>query len=271
MKTLLAAVDFSASSLNAADYAADLAVYINADLVLLNVVQVPLSVSEVPMPEPVFEEIVEVARQDMDKLSEKLALRTRGRIRISTEVQVGTMAHEMEEMIGEKEPLAILLGMKSVSKAERFFIGSNALYAIRHLSCPVLVVPEKAVFNGVRKIGLACDLENVQAAIPFHKLKELLSAFHARLDILYVSKSDKRPSPDISGSLSLQNHLNAFHPEFHFLSSDKVAQGVNNFVKENGLDLLIILPQKHGFLDLFEHKYSKEIIESMQAPVVSIR
>jgi nucleotide-binding universal stress UspA family protein len=48
MRTIIAPTDFSAVSLNAVNYAADLAVAINAELILLHVVQIPITVSEIP-------------------------------------------------------------------------------------------------------------------------------------------------------------------------------------------------------------------------------
>ena len=48
MKTIIVATDFSSTALNAANYAADMALAINADLLLLYVYQLPVSYSEVP-------------------------------------------------------------------------------------------------------------------------------------------------------------------------------------------------------------------------------
>ena len=41
MKTILAPTDFSASSINAVNYAADMALAVNAQLILINAVQFP--------------------------------------------------------------------------------------------------------------------------------------------------------------------------------------------------------------------------------------
>ena len=49
MKTILMATDFSPAALNAANYAADMALAINADMLLLHVYQIPVTFSEVPV------------------------------------------------------------------------------------------------------------------------------------------------------------------------------------------------------------------------------
>ena len=43
MKTILVATDFSSVALNATNYAADMALAINADILLLHVYQIPVS------------------------------------------------------------------------------------------------------------------------------------------------------------------------------------------------------------------------------------
>ena len=45
MRTIVAPTDFSSVSINALNYAADLAAAIEADLILLHVVQIPITVS----------------------------------------------------------------------------------------------------------------------------------------------------------------------------------------------------------------------------------
>ena len=49
MKTILVATDFSPAALNAANYAADMALAINADILLLHVYQIPVVYLEVPV------------------------------------------------------------------------------------------------------------------------------------------------------------------------------------------------------------------------------
>ena len=50
MKTIIAPTDFSPISLNAVNYAADMAVSINADLSLLYVCLLPITYGEAPYP-----------------------------------------------------------------------------------------------------------------------------------------------------------------------------------------------------------------------------
>ena len=270
MKTIIAPTDFSASSLNAVNYAADLATAIHGELILMHVVHVPLTVSEVIMPEPVFEEMVQQANKDLNKLAIRLTLRTKGKISITSEVKMGDIEHQIAEMSNSKKTFAIVMGIKNGSSIERFFIGSNTLSVERHLYSPVLIIPENVHYKGINKIGLACDLDNVASTLPFKALQEWLPAFHATLHIIHMSKR-KETDPEVTGEcISVHNHLNRFQPEFHFLTGNKLAESLSDFVKQHSIDMLIIIPKKHGFLELFNEKHASKIVTHQNIPVLSI-
>jgi len=271
MKTIIAATDFSTASMNAANYAADLAVAVEANLVLVNVVQTPVTISEVPMPEPVFEEMLHFANEELKGLASELTKRTRGKIDISTQTMIGTVEYQISELSNEKKPFAIVMGLSDSKAAERFLSGSETIFAIKHLPYPVLVIPKNVVFKGIHKIGLACDLNNVADTFPFDSLKKILSAFNASLDIIRVSKQEKYAnSKDLDESVSIQKKLSPFHPIFHFLKHEKIEEGIHEFSKQHQLDLLIIFPKHHNLLDLFNEKHSKKIILHQEIPVMSL-
>ena len=269
MKTIIAPTDFSPSSLNAVNYAADLATILNAKLLLMNVVQIPISLSEIPMPEPVFEEMITLARQDLDDLGDKLNEKANGKLSISTEITVGTVEHQITEISNLEKPIAIVMDMRSGHRIERFLMGSNALFALQHLLYPILIVPENLTFHAIKKIGLACDLQ-ITKTLPLESIKTWLACFGASLDIVYISQNAEKAG-SVNGKISfLQNSLAEFHPKFHFSVNQDIAEGLENFAKQQELDLLIIVPRKHGFWGLFDEKHSKKIIMHEQIPVLAV-
>ena len=92
MKTIIASTDFTPSSVNAVNYAADLALSLNAKLVLLNVVEIPMAASEVTVTENFFEDMAGMADQDLENLKTGLMQRSEGKLNLSTRVVLGTVA-----------------------------------------------------------------------------------------------------------------------------------------------------------------------------------
>jgi hypothetical protein len=75
---------------------------------------------------------------------------------------------------------------------------------------------------------------------------------------------------DAAESVILENHLRKFKPTFHFLVGDSLAERLNGFAREQQLDLLVIVPKKHGFLALFDKKHSGDIIGHSDAAILAI-
>lgn len=66
--------------------------------------------------------------------------------------------------------------------------GSIAIHTMKHLAWPVITVPAGAVFNNIRKIGLACDLTDVAKTVPVEEIDLLVHDFNAELHVLNIGK-----------------------------------------------------------------------------------
>jgi len=271
MRVLIATTDFSQPSMNAVNYAADMAKAINAKLILFDAVPVPVAVSEIPVPEGNLEDMLTEAGRELDTLKDKLILRTAGKIEISTEALMGSFADKIGEISEKYNPFAIVMGISERKPIARFLMGSNTFYAIEKNPNPILIIPEKASFRPIDKIGLASDLEDVTGTIPFKLISEWVSVFKSTLNIIHVNRNGKvQKLSEIGEAISLQNHLNKFHPRFEFLTGDNLAEKLNEYAKEHDLDLLMVAPRHHGFLGLFDKKHSKEIILHQEIPILAI-
>jgi nucleotide-binding universal stress UspA family protein len=271
MKTILAPTDFSLSSVNAVEYAADLAVSINAKLCLFHAIPFPIAISEVSLPDDFVDDMVEVGYRDLDKLAERLKTRSGERLSVSTEVRIGSVEPELENIAGKIHPAVIVMGYKSGKSIERALLGSSVFHTMNHIEYPTLVIPEDVKFTEIRKLGIACDLSYVDAKFPFDDLILWLRLFKAKVDIINVAKpKDDFTSKQVSQSISIQNRLVAFKPEFHFLTGKNLAGEFNEFIKSHDIDLLIVFPRKHGVFDIFHKKYSRTIVAGQHKPILSI-
>jgi nucleotide-binding universal stress UspA family protein len=271
MKTILAPTDFSNSSINAVNYAADLALSIRAKLVLFHSIPFPIAVSEISVPDAFIDNMTEAGQRDMDALYEIIKIRTKDQISVATVVRLGSVEQEIENLSLQERPLAIVMGIRSGKTLERALMGSTIFHTMNHVGFPTLIIPENVVFNEIKHIGLACDLKKVDAKLPFETISEWLSLFHAELEIINIAASDSEfKGEQVSESIALQNRLNEFKPRFHFLTSSHIPDELNEFVQAHPLDLLMIFPRKHGIFNLFQRKKSKNIIRQNQVPILAV-
>ena len=272
MKTILAPTDFSKASLNAVNYAADLAVSVNAELVLFNIVQIPMiAVSEINLPESVINDLVELSARDLEELVIKLKKRTLNKIPITSEALPGSVEQQIESIASREKPLAIVMGTKPGKSFERALMGSTIFHTINHIPYPLLIIPENLSFSQINKIGVACDFKNIADSLPSKTIKEWLTLFNARLDIVYVTLNNSAfDAGQLSESIALQNTFIDYKPQFHFLEGSNLSDELTAFAKQQRTDLMIIMPRTYGILRIFHKKHTKELLSHLQFPVLAI-
>lgn len=272
MKTIIAPTDFSSISINAVNYAADMAVSINAKLILVHVIHLPIMAAELPVSKAIYNDSLVEAENEMAALCDKILLATGNNILVESIVVFGFFQQQIKAISKLNNPFAIVMATKGAGAASHLLFGSNTIYAVKNLHCPVMVIPQNEKFSGIKNIALATDLKDVSTTIHFDYIKNLLILFNARLDIVCVKKNDGAVhKKEMTGAISFQNQLNKFHPQLHFVTNENIENGVLGFAKKNETDLLIVIPKKHGLLEALFHKSeSKTFILHPHIPMLFI-
>ena len=270
MKTILVATDFSPAAANAADYAADMAMAIDADILLLHIYETPVVYMEVPIAMNEAD-MTQSAERAMIRLEAELVVRTNGEPNINTEIRIGNFFAELETVCERIKPYAVVIGSQGTTAAERLLFGGHAVYAMKHLIWPLITVPPTVKFSSVKKIGLACDFDEVAETIPVDEIKTLVNDFHAELHILNTGKQ-KVYSPElVFESGVLRNMLKDIKTDYHFIASDDTDEGIIDFAEQNQIDLLLVLPKRHGLIDAIKHKsHTKQLVLHSHVPLLSL-
>jgi len=273
MKTIIVPTDFSPIATNAMNFAADMAVNINASLMLLHVYQVPVSMTDVPVVMVSAEELRKSSEAKLQEIKDAMTHITSGKIKVYTEARLGDVSDELEDVCKLIQPFAVIMGTRGTSGVERILFGSTTLTAIRHLKWPVIVVPPgKEYGTGIKKIGFACDFDKVVETTPIQFIKKMVKEFGAELHVLNVDYESRHFKPETpEESLMLQTLLEDLNPNYHFINHVDIEDGINEFVEENNIDLLITIPKKHKLLDsLFKQSSTKQLVTQSHVPVMCV-
>jgi nucleotide-binding universal stress UspA family protein len=273
MKTIIVPTDFSPIATNAMNFAADMALNINASLMLLHVYQVPVSMTDVPVVLVSAEELRKSSEAKLQEIKAAMSHITSGKIKVYTEARLGDVSDELEDVCKHIQPFAVIMGTRGTTGVERVLFGSTTLTAIRHLKWPVIVVPPgKEYGTGIKKIGFACDFDKVVETTPIEFIKNMVKEFGAELHVLNVDHEGKHFKPETpEESLMLHTLLQDLNPNYHFIDHVDIEDGINEFVEENNIDLLITIPKKHKLLDsLFKHSSTKQLVTQSHVPVMCV-
>jgi nucleotide-binding universal stress UspA family protein len=270
MKTILVATDFSDAAVNAAKYATDMALTINADILLLHVYHIPVTYSEIPAVVSPGDQMQD-AERNINHLKERLIPKTNGKLNIATEVRTGLFFEELKTVCERINPYAVVMGSQGTTATERLLFGSHTVYAMKHLLWPLLTVPPKVKFSSIKKIGLACDFNKVVDTTPADEIKTLVNDLHAELHILNTGKKEVFNPEIVFESGLLQEMLAALKPEYHFITSENTDEAIMDFAETNNIDLLVVLPKRHGLLEkLLLKSHSKQLVLHSHVPVMAL-
>lgn len=265
MKTIIVATDFSPVAWNAACYAADMAKAVGKQVMLLNVYTLPVSFAEVPMAyDP--DKLMHNVQQELDRLQQQLSERMSGAVVINTQLKMGTFYTELKRLCELENPYAVIMGSQGTTAAERLLLGSHAVFAMKNLSWPLITVPPARTFEGIKRIGLACDLNHVAETVPMDRLEMFVIDFRAELHVLNIKNKKDDIAAVIQETSALHDMLEPLAPHYHYKVNPKAVESIMEAVEELQLDMLIVLPKRHDLLYQLTHKsHTKQL--TMQSPV----
>jgi len=88
----------------------------------------------------------------------------------------------------------VIMGTKGASGMKEVFLGSNTVRAIKYTEAPIMVIPDEAEYQPIKKVLLAADSNFFSDAKALEPLKYLLEKTGAQLIVLHVDDGDKAPS-----------------------------------------------------------------------------
>ena len=269
MKTFLVPVDFSPTSVNAAEYAVALTKEIpGVDIILYH------TYSRISFPTLGDKEKGSrkmVTERELKKLVRKVDASETQNITIDSEE--GSFIENIEKYVETNHIDMVIMGITGSSKIKQVLMGTNTLNVIRHITTPVMIIPPKAKFNGLKNVLFTSDFKDVGRTTPFHSLKKILDLFKPNLHILnvdsehYIELTDEYKME----REAMEDKLTVYKPEFYFLRAYDFLEGIDRFVVSKDIDAIITVPRKHSFLSqLFKTTHTKKLAYHSHVPIIAI-
>lgn len=261
MKTIVVATDFSAPAERAMLYAGRLADHINASVLLLHVYQIPVGMNDMPVLVVSTDELKKNAQAGLERAKKLLQTNCAG-VEVQTEARLGDVINELEDVCRKTNPVIIVIGKHGASGVQRILFGSTSLSIIRHASYPVIAVPDNWRKEEAKIVALAID-ESVEK-LEAQKIRALVDELKIQLRIIHV-KQEK------SASLPVKNLVTELNSNYETIYDHEFVHGIETYVKQNGIDLLIIHPHKHNLVErLFFKTHTKELLNKVSIPIMCI-
>ncbi|WP_152267753.1 universal stress protein [Agriterribacter humi] len=271
MKKIIAAVDFSEPSVNAAKYAIQLASDITDSTVTLYYVYETIVAGSDGTPLLIDPD----ARKNMAIAALSNLKRELGSIAgvpIDVVAEEGSLTPTLEKYVNHNHADLIVMGITGSSKLEQLIIGSNTLNVISKDICPVFIIPGTAVYQKIKNVILTSDLKNVEATTPVKPLKKFLDILQPQLYVLHItSEQTALPDEDKKESKKLEQLLQSYNPQYFSLLEENFTEAIDKFSIEHHADIIITVPRKHSFLgSLFKSSNTKKLAYQSRLPILAL-
>ncbi len=266
MKQILIPTDFSDNAWNALKYGLELFKKSKCTFYLLHVDPLPpysgtgtaFHAASKNLENNILEDARAKLRELIDRI-EKLPLNAKHTfvtIAIS-DFFVDTIKREAEE----KKIDFIIMGTKGATGLKKVTMGSNTGDVITKVKCPLLAVPENAVYSKPKEIAFPMDFYLGYDVKVLDVLIELALLNKAALRILHVSKKGEELSEEQSKNKDfLEDYLMNVEHSFHFVSGTKLEVAVQCFVESRNIDMIAMVAKNLNYFQRILFRPSVEQI-----------
>ena len=158
----------------------------------------------------------------------------------------------------------VIMGTKGERNPINKLMGSVTTRLMMNAACPVLAVPQNAMYQGIETIVYATSFE----ANDEHFLKQLINfgnKVKAKINFLHVTDDPK---------IEVEEALNVpYAPKqiskFHIVSNPSLMKGMDDFIQKEAVDVLAMYIPKRGLWEqLFHTSFSKQMTFHTDIPLL---
>jgi len=263
-KKILFPTDFSEAAKSAFAYTVELAKELGATIDVMSIYHLPVAdASSVPP-----DQIERMLRDKKQQVANNMAEFIKGPYQEyigKTRIDYGVfVSAEITEAAQDNDYSLIVMGMKGEHNTIEKLMGGTTSHVMMHAPCPVLAIPENAVFGEIKHIAYATDFyPNDDLAI--NQLTDLAEALEASVHFVHVTKQEIEAPSD----LQLANAKGTFDG-FSIVTSDSIQEGLDEFIKEKDIDVLaLFIPRRRLWERLFHASFSKRMTLNTKIPLLT--
>jgi nucleotide-binding universal stress UspA family protein len=274
MKKILVPCDFSDPAVQVFKFAAEIAAQSKGEILLLNVIEVPVMHDTVLMPtlyfeEAFFKDMKAEAERKFSQMKDKWA---KG-IAVSSFVEFGSPTPTIRDFIKDRKIDLVVMGTHGATGLREFLIGSNTEKILRTSSAPVIAIKKSVKASSIKNIVFPNSLNEELEELMMH-VKELQNFFKATLHLVYVNTpaqfmrdhATKKKLNDFAKRYMLKDFTTNVYNDID------QEEGTRNFTKEIGGDMVVMATHgRRGLNHLMSGSVAEDIANHIECPIWTMK
>jgi nucleotide-binding universal stress UspA family protein len=273
---IVSLTDFSETSSNAANRAAELALIMKRPMTLLHISEsIPLpSLADASVRSKLMEEDLQQRQATLLKAAEQLKV-SFPRLALSTRL-IADPAFDagIDRYLQEMPASLLVLGKKKRSSLEKLFIGSNIKRLLRngHFTVPMLLIPQELNWFELEHLILAVNLREKVSEKGFIFVQRLIEAYGITLGVVYSHGKDDISKEEVEALLK-ENLPISLTQKIQNITLVGAKEDILNtpYVSERPTDIVVAFPGKKGLFDsIVKGSFSEFLADNYEKPLLLV-
>lgn len=273
MKRILVPTDFSEHARYASKVAAKIARENNAEIYLLNLLDLPTHMNDAVNNGVNIPEVMLYLAKTKERLEERMNESIFEGLTVHADARLERAFDGIVKYSEEINADLIVMGSHGASGYQEMFIGSNTEKVVRASDIPVLIIKTEMDDFNIEKFVFASDFSN-EIKKPFQKLVEFANLFEAKLDLVMINTPNSFKTNDVAERI-MQNFVSGFplqNYSLHIYNDANIEKGVINYSNKVNADLIGIATHgRTGIAHFFNGSVSEDLVNHAIKSVITFR
>lgn len=160
-----------------------------------------------------------------------------------------TLVNEIVETVEREKIDLVIMGTQGATGAKEILLGTNTVNLIEKANCPVIAVPSDFAYEPPKEILFPTDYEIAYGEGGLKVLLHLAKMHTSQVEVIHISSGYDLSEAQSTNKKRLGSVLGSIPHSFHDMPDQEVIEGINNFRSEKRMDLLVMIKNKHTFLE----------------------
>lgn len=178
-----------------------------------------------------------------------------------THVEYGFLIDSIKSIVSDSDIDLIIMGTKGASGLKEAIVGSNTGDVITRVKCPILVVPEKAVYIKPREIAFPTDYSMFYSSKVLDTILDVARIHQSSIRIVHIKKKDDALSEEQERNKELlHDYFKDQEHSFHSITSNKLESALQYFTESRNIDMISMVAKN---LNFFQQLLFKPTVEDI--------
>jgi nucleotide-binding universal stress UspA family protein len=254
MRKIIVPTDFSENAFHALKYACDIFKYERSEIFIMHTyadeVYQEGNITDRSSLERHKEQVFQTSSEELKTILFKIKeYAPNPRHVYKTIAAFGSLIDEVNDLVDEEDIDIVVMGTRGASNDRSTTFGSNTLYVMKYVQCPVMAIPEDYAYHTPKEL-----LFPTNYLIPYKKrelklLCELTGSFRSTIHMLYIDPLKKLSLRQEDNKDFLKEGLVKANLIFETTPEKDKIVAITKYIVHNNIDMLVMVNTRHSHME----------------------